>query len=206
MTGGSPVLWGIGTTRTFRAHFALIERGVSYETVPIRTRTNSQDREDFRAVSISGKIPVLQIDDLTLSESAAIARYVTTRGLKSKSAIDQTFIDQWAFFMMTELDATALYVLRRHEGLPEIYGEAEAAVVAARAYFYRQINALDDALLDGRKFLLPDSFTELDILLISILDWARILNMLLSDAVQSYAAGIRQRDTYQEAFKVNYKS
>ena len=148
MSEGSTILWGIGTTRTLRAHFALIERGVSYETIPIRTRTNSQDREDFRAVSISGKIPVLQIDDLTLSESAAIARYVMIRGLQSRSASDQAFIDQWAFFMMTELDATALYVLRRHEGLPEIYGEAEAAVVAAREYFYRQINALDNALLD----------------------------------------------------------
>ena len=206
MTAASTVLWGVGTTRTFRAHLALIECGVAYETIPIRTRTPDQEREDFRTVSVSRKIPVLEIDNLTLSESAAIARYVMTRGLRRRSKSDQAFIDQWSFFMMTELDATALYVLRRHEGLPEIYGEADAAVVAAREYFDRQINALDDALLDGRRFLLPDSFTELDILLISILDWARILDMPLSDAVQSYAAGIRQRDTYQEAFTVNYKS
>ena len=38
-----------------------------------------------------------------------------------------------------EIDATTLYVLRRHEALPAIYGEAPTANAAARGYFDRMI-------------------------------------------------------------------
>ncbi len=40
-----------------------------------------------------------------------------------------------------ELDAHSLYVLRRHGDLAALYGEAPAALVAARAYFDTQVVA-----------------------------------------------------------------
>ena len=204
LTGMKPRLWGIGTTRTFRAHYALLERQLDYETVSIRTRTADQDRDDFNSVAVSGKIPVYQEDDLIISESAAIVRYVMNRDLPARSPEDQSFFDQWSFFIISELDATALYVLRRHEGLPEIYGESETASVAAREYFDRQIRGLSGALLDGRSYL-ADEFSELDILLISVLDWAGFVKQPLPDVAEQYADGIRQRKAYQDAYALNYQ-
>ena len=199
-----PRLWGIGTTRTYRAHHALIERGIDYETVPIRTRTADQERTDFRRVAVSGKVPCLEIDGLEISESAAIARSVMTRDQPPRAAGDQAFIDQWSFFILTELDATALYVLRRHEGLPEIYGEAEAACQAARDYVLRQVNSLDEKLMDGRDTLWPVAFSELDIFLLSIVDWSRLLSLELPERTATWAATMRQRESSRRAREVNY--
>jgi glutathione S-transferase len=198
-----PRLWGIGTTRTFRAHHALLERQIDYETVAIRTRTADQDLDDFNSVAVSGKIPVYQEGDLIIRESAAIVRYVMNRNLPARSLVDQSFFDQWAFFIISELDATALYVLRRHEGLPEIYGASEEASRSAREYFDRQITGLSQALLDGRTHL-ADEFSELDILLISVLDWADFVRQPLPDAAKQYAEGIRQRQAYKDAYALNY--
>ena len=60
--------------------------------------------------------------------------------------LDHPVADRWVpvegrTFIAMELDATSLYVLRRHEGLPEIYGEAPTANRAARDYFDRMIEA-----------------------------------------------------------------
>jgi glutathione S-transferase len=198
-------VWGIGTSRTFRVYFALHERGMDYEVAPIRTRTADQDRPDFQAISVSRKIPVLQHDGLVISESAAIARYLLQLGRPSRDLRQQVFCDQWAFHMVSELDATALYVVRRHEGLPEIYGEAERAVQSAKEYFQRQIIALSEqVLVDGRETVFPGEFTELDILLISIVDWAESYGEKIPPSASHWAQRIRLRPAYQQARKVNY--
>src|SRR5829696_7082991 len=75
---------------------------------------------------------------------------------------------------MTELDATSLNVLRRHAGLPEVYGEVPAAVQAAQDYILRQAQTVEAALGDGRPWLLEDGFSGADILLATCLDWARL--------------------------------
>ncbi len=197
-------LWGIGTSRTFRAHFALQERGLEYETVRIRTRTKDQERSDFRAVAVSAKVPAFEDGDLVINESAAIARYVMHRGRPPLPAAEQAFCDQWSYFIVSELDATALYVLRRHRDLWEIYGKAEAAVESAEAYFERQITSLSETILDGREFALPNEFTEVDILLISILDWAAAYRLPLPENALAYGDGIRKRDAYVRAREINY--
>ena len=46
-------------------------------------------------------------------------------------------------FICMELDATSLYVLRRHWSLPEIYGDSPVANKASEEYFNRMITAAD---------------------------------------------------------------
>ena len=196
-------VWGIGTTRTFRVHHALHECGIDYVTEPVRTRTSDMERPEFRAVAVSGKVPSFQDDDFVLTESAAITRYLMTRGHPPRPVREQAIIDQWCHFMMMELDATSLYVVRRHEGLPEIYGAADAAVRAAKDYFRRQLSTLCDELLDGRTYL-NGSFSELDILLISMLDWAAFVKVEIPQAAAVYAAGVRKRPAYESAYQHNY--
>ena len=49
--------------------------------------------------------------------------------------------NEWLSFICMELDATSLYVLRRHQYLPEIYGDSPVVNDAARAYFTRMITS-----------------------------------------------------------------
>ena len=39
MTGSDLTLWGVGTPRTMRAHWMLMEFGLDYEMRPIQSRT-----------------------------------------------------------------------------------------------------------------------------------------------------------------------
>ncbi|WP_171134885.1 glutathione S-transferase N-terminal domain-containing protein [Ruegeria sp. HKCCD7221] len=71
-----PLLWGVGTVRTLRAHWVLNELGIDYETQPVKPRTDTMERADFLAVNPDKKVPVLQHGDLTLVESSAIMIYL----------------------------------------------------------------------------------------------------------------------------------
>ena len=43
-------LWGIGSARAFRVHWALHELSLDYETKPVRTRTPAMETPEFQAL------------------------------------------------------------------------------------------------------------------------------------------------------------
>lgn len=197
------VVWGIGTPRTLRVHWTLHELGLAYDTRPVQPRTAGMEAPEFLAVSPGKKIPALQHADLTLTESAAITRYLMDNfSAHSWSVAERAAIDQFTFFTLMELDATALYVIRRHEGLPAIYGEAPSAVAAAYAYADRQFAVLA-GLLGEREFALGERFSEADIHIGSVLDWAQALNIGLPAVLNRYHERLRSRGAYRAACDVN---
>ena len=130
-------VWGVGTARTIRAHWMLSELGLEYETREIIPRTESMNDPAFLKVSARGKVPILEDGTLVLGESGAIVSHLADRyrehGIFApEPATDaRSRCDELCLYALTELDA-ALYVIRRHEGLPHIYGEAPTATQAAR--------------------------------------------------------------------------
>ena len=170
------ILWGVGSARALRGHWALIELALTYRSERIRSRSGATETPAYRRLNPRGKIPVLKDGGLVLSESAAIVTYLAeTYGngrLMPAGGAERAKYFEWISFISMELDATTLYVLRRHEGLPHIYGEAPAANAAARAYFERMITAAAHELEDGRPFLLGPEFSGADILMTTCLDWA----------------------------------
>ncbi|MCG8547234.1 MAG: glutathione S-transferase family protein [Alphaproteobacteria bacterium] len=202
-------LWGIGSSRALRAHWALIELGLDYETVPIRNRTPAMESPEYLAINPRKKIPTLRDGDLILTESAAIVTYlaetysIAERRLIPEDPRDRAVYFEWMSFVSMELDATALYVLRRHEGLPEIYGEAPTANDAARAYFDRMIGAAVVRLEDGRRFLLGDDFSGADILMTTCLDWARRYRLDVPDPFLAYRERAATRPSYAAAIEAN---
>lgn len=202
-------LWGIGSSRSLRAHWALIELDLDYETVPIQTRTPAMESVEYLAINPRKKIPTLRDGDLVLTESPAIVTYLAEtysteeRRLIPQAPKDRALYFEWMSFVSMELDATALYVLRRHEGLTEIYGDAPAANAAARAYFARMIGAATLRLDDGRRYLLGDAFSGADILMMSCLNWAVRYELDLPDAFRAYRERVAARPTYTAAIDAN---
>ncbi len=202
-------LWGIGTTRTLRAHWVLQELGLAYETRSIQSRTGETQTDEFLRLNPRGKIPLLVEDDLVLAESGAIAAYLAdsyapgqlapTRGTRERA-----IHDQWCFFTLMELDATSLYVVRRHRDLPEIYGEAPAAVESSLAYFRRQLEVVEAELSDGRTHLLGDEFQLADVHLTTCLLWASVVGESLSDNLMTYRNRTTGREAYQSAAGINF--
>ena len=206
------ILWGVGSSRALRAHWALVFLGLEYETRAILTRTPAMETPEYRAVNPRGKIPTLIDGDLTVTESPAIVAYLAERystperRLIPEGVEQRAFYFEWMSFISMELDATSLYVLRRHEGLPEIYGPAPEACVAARAYFERMIKAAALRLDDGRRFLLGEAFFGVDILMTSCLDLAVNYGFELPEAFAAYRARIDDEPSTILAHRANAPS
>lgn len=203
------ILWGIGTSRTIRAHWALHELGLDYQMRPIQPRTGETLSEEYSALTARQKVPLLQDRGLVITESAAIIAYLSdTYGqqhnrLMPIAPTQRAKYLEWCFFIISELDATSLYVMRRHLDLKAVYGEAPAANAAAAAYFQKQMRTVDRALADGRSHLMEDGFGGADILLSTCISWATRYEVPVSDQVLAYNAGIMSRKAYAQAAQSN---
>jgi glutathione S-transferase len=192
-----------------RAHWALRELGLPYESHPVRARSAETRSAQYREINPKLKIPTLLIGELAVSESAAIVTHLAEMygeptGLIPRSGThERATYHEWCFFCMTELDAGALYVLRRHLGLRELFGDAPAAVQAARDSFGRLIQAAEQRLAAHGPFIAGGTFTGADILLTSCLLWAQREDLPLSDTLLRYVAMQTDRQAYRAAVAAN---
>jgi glutathione S-transferase len=198
------VLWGVGTPRTVRAHWALSELGLNYKTRAIGPRGSGIRSETYTTLNPRQKIPLLQDGEFTIGESGAIVGYLShTYSCRENSLIPGTVRGfgvwlEWCLYILTELDSASLYVMRRHSAmaLGHIYGVAPDVVSEAAKYFCKQLKHVEVALSDGRPFLLGDQFTSADILLTSCLEWAIDYAVPVSNLVFPYLDRIRERPGY----------
>lgn len=203
-------LWGIGTSRTMRAHWMLLELGLDYVFYPVRSRTGETLTEEFKRLNPRHKIPVLQHGSFVLTESAAILQYLSeTFGRPSAlyspdSVQSRATMNEWSFFIISELDAGSLYVARRHESLAATYGEAPAAVEAGKAYFLHNLEAMAPRIAADSPYLFGDRLSAADILLMTCLDWALLAGVGLPRILGPYRDRIAQRPAYQAATKRNF--
>ena len=152
---------------------------------------------------------MLQDGDFTLAESAAIAAYLSaTYGTPANQLIptepreQATWLD-WCFYAATELDATSLYVMRRHGDLKHIYGESPVVLESAADYFATQLRHAEQALQDGRPFLVGGSITTADMLLTTCLTWAAGYRVPVTPACLAYMERITARGAYRAAAVAN---
>ncbi len=206
---GQRILWGAGTSRTIRAHWALHELGLSYERRPIEPRTGETQTPEFTALSARQKIPLLQDNGFVITESAAIVIYLSdTYGLPHNRLVPEDSRErakclEWCFFVISELDATSLYVIRRHDALKHIYGEAPTANEAAATYFQKQMRTVERALADDRPHVLGDRFTAADILLSTCIGWAIRYGIPVADNAVVYNVRMTARLAYVKALESN---
>jgi len=204
-------LWGAGTSRTIRAHWAMHELGLPYKVRPIGPRTGETKTAEYTRLNPRQKIPLLQDGDFCIGESAAIVAYLSRmystpdRSLIPDATRDYAAWLEWCFFIVAELDSTSLYVMRRHraDALGHIYGVAPEVVAQAGEYFQQQLRHVEVALSDGRQFLMGDQFTSADILLTTCLDWAIAYGVDVCENAHPYLARVHGRDAYRRAQAAN---
>ena len=113
---------------------------------PVANRRNTHRR--IQRLNPRHKIPVLRHGSLVLTESATIIQYLSetfpnsTQVYVPSDAVGRARLNEWCYFIMSELDAGSLYVVRRHDGLKQIYGEAPTAVASAKSYFLHNLDAM----------------------------------------------------------------
>ena len=203
-------VWGVGTPRTMRVHWMLLELGLEYECYPIQSRTGETHTDAFKRLNPRHKIPVLRHGSFVLTESAAIVQYLSetfpqaTEIYVPSDAAGRARLHEWCSFIMSELDAGSLYVVRRHEGLKQIYGEAPAAVASAKSYFLHNLEAMAAKVGSDNPYLFGDWLSVADILLMTCLDWAVSCGISLPEPVSYYRQRVALRSAYQAALKKNF--
>ena len=142
-------LWGMGTVRQLRPHWMLAELGLDYEYFPVHPRSGETMKPEFLKINPRHKVPVLRHGEMIIAESAAIIQYLSEAFNPPedlhvpRDPVTRAKLNEWCYFVVSELDATSLYIIRRHLGLKHVYGEAPRAVEEARKYFSEQLGAVD---------------------------------------------------------------
>jgi glutathione S-transferase len=203
-------LWGAGTSRTMRAHWMLQELGLEYEFHRVKSRTGETQTEEFLKLNPRHKIPVLRHKSLVVTESAAIIQYLSEVWRKPAeiyvpvTAAERAAHSEWCYFILSELDAASLNLVRRHDGLRHIYGEAPTAVAAAKAYFTHNLAAMTAGVATANEYLLGNRLSTADILLMTCLDWAVSCELPLPEWFQDYQRRVARRPAYKAALKRNF--
>lgn len=178
MAANKLIVWGARTARPMRVLWMLEEFGLDYEHRPIGSRTGETMTEQYLALNPKHKIPVLQDGDFVLTESAAIlnhlaAKYDAPEGFYAPDGGEErSRMLEWCFFIMMELDALGIYVIRRHDDLGDLYGHAPNVVQSARDYIHDGLGAVMKLWPDGQDWLMAGGFGIPDILMVTTLDYA----------------------------------
>lgn len=202
-------VWGIGTPRTLRVHWALHELGLAYDCEPIKPRSEGTRSIEYARLNSSRKVPTLVDDTLVLSESGAIVNHLLRthgahRGLQPPvGGTPLARYEEWCYFALMELDATSTYVIRRHLDLPDVYGEAPAAIAAAREYCAQALVAAS-LRLGNAPFTMGDEFSGADILLTTCLNSAVRRQIDMPPSLIRYRERATTRDAYRTAFASNH--
>ncbi len=154
--------------RAWKARIAAAYNDVNLE-VPEFKFGRDNLTEEFKAKSLTGKVPVLETPKGCLLESNAIARYLARMrpdtGLYGRTTYESGLVDQWMDFCSLEVEAP------RGVWLYPLYGYTtfDADTYAtAKADMTKALNALN-AHLASRTYMVGNHITLADIVLVTAL-------------------------------------
>lgn len=187
---------GTVRTRTARVLWMLEELGQPYEHIAIGPRS-----AEVRAVNPSGKVPVLLVDGVAISDSTAILQYLADRHGQltyPAGSIDRARQDSLTQFVLDEFDAL-LWTASRHSFiLPEEH-RLPAIKDSLRWEFARSQTALV-ARMGGGPFLMGATITVPDLILTHCGLWAGLAKFPITEPrFAAYLEAMRARPAFQRA-------
>lgn len=188
-------VYGKVQTRAFRVLWMLEEIGEPYEFIDAGPHS-----EAVLALNPSGKVPVLQDGDDTLTDSVAIMTYLADKHGKltfPAGTIKRAHQDALVHTILDEMDAILWTAARHSFILPE--DQRVASVKPSLQWeFSRNLDRLAKRL--NGPFLMGDRMTIADILCTHCLNWAHGAKFpVKNEAMLVYAKALRERDAFRRA-------
>jgi glutathione S-transferase len=186
-------------TRSTRPRWMLEELGVPYELIVVDLAAKENREPDYLRVHPLGQVPALVDGDVTVFESIAICMYLADRfperGLAppASSPLRAAYY-QWLIFCPSTIEP-AIGRWSQHSG--EV-GEAEREKALAR---FGEAADLLSRVLAAREHMLGETFSTVDIIVGSNLNWARRAGLLDGrDVLSGYVDRLLARPAAQRAF------
>ena len=182
-------------------HIVLRESGLAFtlEKVDLRDK-KTESGADFSAINAKGHVPALALDSReVLTEGPAIVQYVADRAPEKQLApaagsIARYQLQEWLNFISSELHKSHAPLFMPNT--PSDYKPVLLQTIGTRYSYIAQ-------QLEGKNFLLGDTFTVADAYLFTILSWAGHVGVDLSKwpILQQYQQRIAARPAVQAALK-----
>lgn len=182
-------------------HIALREAGLEFELAKKDLHSQTlADGSDFRAINPKGYVPALALDNgEILTEGPAILQYIADRAPDKKLAppagsMERVRLQEWLNYITSEL----------HKSFSPLFNKkaSEDWKSAARALLDRRIELVAQAL-DGRSYLMGETFSVADCYLFTVLNWTGWVAIDLSrwPSLAQYMQRVAARPTVQAALK-----
>jgi glutathione S-transferase len=185
-------------------HVALREAGLKFSIEPVDlAKKTLRNGADFRLVNPKGVVPALELEDgRVLTEGAAIVQYIADQKPEARLA---PAAGSWSRYRMQEWLNYVATELHRSFG-PLFDPQApEQAKQSTRDTLAIRFEHLTKAL-EGRSFLVDDTFTVADCYLFAILRWAKVFTFMKLDlspwpALEAYLARVAARPAVEAALE-----
>jgi glutathione S-transferase len=190
-------------TRSGRARWALEELGVEHELGRISFRTGDHKKPEYLAIHPHGAVPALVDGDLTLTESSAIVLHLADKYPEKNLAPalgtnERAAYYRWIVYVPATVDPVLETITMHTMFFPE--DKRNPALVDAAKAKWANIAKVLEAAVDGRTYIVGDSFTAADILVGSTLGWAKFVNVLDGHPkLAAYLENLEKRPAYQKA-------
>jgi glutathione S-transferase len=188
-----------GAGRPPRVRWALEEAGAPYDFIVMDAEVGRGEEHARRHPLV--RVPVLETDEGTLFESAALCLHIADlhpeAGLiPALGSHERATVYQWSFFAMTELEPAMIRTILARRG-SDADETAKAEVRLAKA---AQVIA---DVLDRRDYVAGDDFTIADVVVGGVLDSARHYDVMPnSPTLRSYLERLDARPAKQRAYDV----
>ena len=156
----------------------LEEAGLAYEPMPVDTRKGEQFRPEFAALNPNNKVPCIVDGDAVVFDSNAILLYLGEKTGQFMPAGNTPALRgellSWLMFVASGVGPYSGQAVhfRHHAPEPKDYARNRYVFEAQRHY------GILDARLAGRRFMLGDAYTILDM---AVWGWARMVPFILGE-------------------------
>ena len=195
-------LYYAAQTRSTRPRAVLEELGVPYELIRVDLSKGEHKTPEYLKLHPLGKVPVLQDGDVVLLESVAICMYLADKFPEKKLAPElgtpaRGLYYQWLIYAASTLEPLIATVFVNTIRQPE--NKDLPATKDAQQGFAACAAVIEDALQTG-PFLLGEQFSVADVIMGSMLAWARALKLVEgSPNIAAYLSRVTARPSFQAA-------
>jgi glutathione S-transferase len=182
-------------------HIVLIETGLPFTTVQVDLRTKlTATGADFKAINPNGYVPALELKDGTvLTEGPAITQFLADLKPDTNLAPANGTLERYQLASLLNFISSEI-----HKNFTPLFNPKAGADVQQerRTLLAKRFAYLEHALA-GKDFLTGDTFTIADAYLFTVMNWASVLHVDLSDfnRLQAYLARVATRPSVQQALR-----
>ena len=188
-------------TCSLSPHITLREAGIAVELVKVNlAAAKTEGGDDYLNINSKGYVPLLELDSgERLSEGPAIVQYIAdlapTKNLApANGTLARYRLQEWLNFITSEL----------HKGFGPLFTAdmPEQAKTLAKTKLAQRLSWVNDQL-EGRKFLLGDTFTVADAYLFTVASWGKHVgvDIALYAHLSDYMSRVASREAVREALK-----